>query len=247
MRYKDRRISSVGGMLDALKQQDNPKQPVWFRGQARQEWNLVPSLARKKSHLKAEDALTKRFIQNAAAHIANPPRNEWEWMFLMQHHRAPTRLLDWSESPLVALYFAAEKSGRPGDGAVWCLDPVALNKAANLRFEFEWEIPAFEHDSVLESYLPSRIANSPSELLPVAIVGPRNTPRMAAQLGVFTINHQLHTPLEAIGNQNQVWKWIIPAKAKPTIMQELTHLAFSELTLFPDLDKVAKLSREILG
>ena len=246
MRYKDRNISSVGTMLRALKTQANSKQPVWFRGQAQQGWKLVPSLARKKSYLKAEGALIKRFMQNAAAHVANSPRDEWEWMFLMQHHRVPTRLLDWSESPLVALYFAVEKAGNSVDGAVWCLDPLALNNAAHLRFEFEAEIPAFGCDPVLDSYLPSRVANNPSELFPVAIVGPRTTPRMSAQLGVFTINHRLHTPIEAIGDRKQVWRWIIPAEAKPKIMQELTHLAFSDLTLFPELDKVANLSKEIL-
>ena len=53
---------------------------------------------------------------------------------------------------------------------------------------------------MLESYLPSRVQENPSELFPVAIVGPRNTPRMAAQLGTFTINHRLHEPIEEIGD-----------------------------------------------
>jgi hypothetical protein len=132
--------------------------------------------------MKAENALIKRFMQNATPHITVPPRDEWEWMFLMQHHRAPTRLLDWSESPLAALYFAVSNKEYAGAvGAVWCLKPVALNRAANLKFEFEAEIPAFGRDPVLESYLPSRVQENPSELFPVAIVGPRNTPRMAAQ------------------------------------------------------------------
>ena len=248
MRYRTRRISSVGALLHTLKQQADPKRPVWFRGQGRKEWRLIPSLAREASHLKAEGALIKRFMQNAAAiQGANPPRDEWEWMVLMQHHRAPTRLLDWTESPLVALYFAAEETKNSSlDGAVWCLDPLALNKAANLTFKFEAEIPAFGRDRVLKSYLPSRVAENPAKLFPVAIIEPRNTPRMSAQLGVFTINHRRHTPIEAIGDRKQVWRWIIPAEAKPEIMRELVHLAFSDLTLFPELDKVASLSRKIL-
>jgi hypothetical protein len=186
-------------------------------------------------------------MQNATPHIVAPLRDEWEWMFLMQHHRAYTRLLDWTESPLAALYFAVSNKGLwAADGAVWCLDPVALNKAANLKFEFEPEIPAFGRDKVLESYLPSRVQENPAELSPVAIVGPRNTPRMAAQLGTFTVNHRLHRPIEQIGDGRHVWRWIIPAAAKKRVLDELAHLGISALTLFPELDRVADLSRELL-
>ena len=247
MRYKDRSIHSVGEMLRALKQQANPKQLIWFRGQSRKEWKLVPGLARVPGHLAAEGAVIKRFMQNAAPHMISPPRDEWEWIFLMQHHRAPTRLLDWSESPLAALYFAVHNKdewGKPA--AVWCLDPVALNRAANLKFDFEFEIPAFGQDKVLDSYLPSHVRENPSELFPVAIVGPRNTPRMAAQLGTFTINHRLHAPIEQVGTRDHVWRWVIPASAKENILKELNYLGYSALTLFPELDRVADLSRELL-
>ena len=234
-------------MLGALKQQIKPKQLVWFRGQARKKWKLVPSLARKQRHLKAESALIKRFMQDAVPHVTNPPREEWEWIFLMQHYRASTRLLDWSESPLAALYFAViEKRHQAADGAVWCLDPVALNRAANLQFAFEPEIPAFGRDKVLDSYLPSRVLESPSKLFTVAIMGPRNTPRMAAQLGTFTVNHRLHTPIEAIGDAGHVWRWLIPAAAKKKILEELALLEVTALTLFPELDRVAEVSMEVL-
>lgn len=247
MRFRDRTIRSVGQLLTALKQQADPKQLIWFRGHGKTSWQLIPTLARTPRHLKAENALIKRFMQNATPHIAVPPRDEWEWMFLMQHHRAYTRLLDWSESPLAALYFAvSNRALGQANGAVWCLDPIALNKAANLKFEFESEIPAFGRDKVLESYLPSRVQENPSELFPVAIVGPRNTPRMAAQLGTFTVNHRLHQPIESLGDRKHVWRWIVPAAAKKHLLEELAHLGISALTLFPELDRVADLSKELL-
>lgn len=247
MLYRDRTIHSVGELLRALKQQMRPKQLVWFRGHRKQQWKLIPGLARNIRHLKAENALIKRFMQNATPHIDVAPATEWEWMFLMQHHRAYTRLLDWTESPLAALYFAvSDHERRPSVGAVWCLDPIALNREANLRFEFEAEIPAFGRDKVLESYLPSHVQESPAELFPVAIVGPRNTPRMAAQLGTFTINHRLHQPIEEVGEGRHVWRWVIPADAKKDLLKELAHLGISTLTLFPELDRVADLSKELL-
>jgi hypothetical protein len=246
LRYKDRTIRSVAQMIGALKQQVEPRELIWFRGQARRDWELVPSLARKVKHLRAESALIKRFMQNAVPHVEMPPREEWEWIFLMQHHRAETRLLDWTESPLAALYFAvSEKRHVHKNGAVWCLDPVALNRAANLKFAFEAEIPAFGRDKVLESYLPSHVEEGTSDLFPIALVGPRNTQRMAAQLGTFTINHRLHNPIEGIGDGRHVWRWIIPANAKEDIADELSRLAITALTLFPELDRVAELCGEI--
>lgn len=210
-------------------------------------WKLVPSLARNQSHLQAENAVIKRFMQNATPHLQSQPQEEWEWMFLMQHYRAPTRLLDWTESALAALYFAvSEKKHLKKDGAVWCLDPTALNKAANIKFPFEPEIPSFGRDKVMDSYQPTRVLESPSELNPVAIMGPRNTTRMAAQLGTFTINHRLHSPIETIGNRSHVWRWIIPGEAKKELLKELALLEFTELTLFPELEKVADLSKELL-
>lgn len=247
MRYRDRTIDSVGALLKALKSQA-PGGEAWFRGQSVSTWTLVPSLARKQSHLAAESALLKRFMQNAVPHLDRAPATEWEWMFMMQHHRAPTRLLDWSESPLAALYFAvSEPKFARKDGAVWCLVPSALNAEARVtNFRFENEIPAFGVDDVLDSYLPSRVDGSPTAMGPVAIMGPRNTARMAAQLGVFTINHREHAPIEAIGKRKHAWRWLVPAAAKAEIRSELALLGFTALTLFPELDRVADVAKELL-
>lgn len=249
MRYRDRTIKSVSDLLTALKTQTRQHGIVWFRGHARSNWTLVPSLARKKAHLKAEAALIKRFMQNAVPHLDPPPSHEWEWMFLMQHHRAPTRLLDWTESPLAALYFVvSEKEHYNREGALWCLDPVALNRdVANINFKFTNEIPAFGLDKTMENYLPSRLSLEASILKPVGIVGPRNTARMVAQLGVFTINHGDHTPIENLGSMNHVWRWIVPSTAKKKLFVELKNLGFTALTLFPDLDRVADVSKELLS
>jgi hypothetical protein len=247
VRYEEKQIRSVGEMLELLKVQVKPKQLVWFRGQSDRRWKLVPSLARNNDHLKAEHALIKRFIQNATPHLRTQPQAEWEWMFLMQHHRAPTRLLDWTESPLAALFFATRNPDRDNVlGSLWCLDPIALNREANIKLGFESEIPAFGRDEVMANYLPSRLQTDKVELGPVAVIGPRNTPRMAAQLGTFTVNHQSHLPIEKIGDKKHVWRWKISSNAKQTIRRELSLLGYSPLTLFPELDRVADLCKELL-
>ncbi|MFN0318471.1 MAG: FRG domain-containing protein [Burkholderiales bacterium] len=248
MRHKDTEFVSVGGLLAVLKKQAPQSAGVWFRGHSVSDWPLVPSLARQKKHLAVEAALRKRFMQNAVPHLDRTPTTEWEWMFMMQHHRAPTRLLDWTESPLAALYFAvSEDKYLRKDAVVWCLDPLALNAEARVtNFRFANEIPAFGVDDVLDNYLPSRVDGSPTVMSPVAIMGPRNTARMAAQLGVFTINHREHTPIEAIGAANHAWRWIVPASAKKGLRKELALLGFTALTLFPKLDRVADVAKELL-
>ena len=101
----------------------------WWRGQAVSHWKLVPSVYRPTADLNYEQNITLRFMQRAPSrYVGCPPRDELpSWLFLMQHHRLPTRLLDWTASPLIAAYFAV--SEHPSEaGALWALNPVKLNE-----------------------------------------------------------------------------------------------------------------------
>ena len=108
-----------------------PHQPIFlFRGQANSDWPLVPSLIRmaKRSALKPEhvsaleDQLLGEFMKQAHLHLSPrtiPLKGDLlSWWTLMQHHHAPTRLLDWTYSPFIALYFACEQLDQQ-EGAVW--------------------------------------------------------------------------------------------------------------------------------
>jgi hypothetical protein len=241
MRYKDSTVKKLADLLRLLKRHEVGDGVVWFRGQTSKRWGLVPKLARSGGvHLRKEGAIYKRFVQNATQLIEHPPTDEWDWLFMMQHHGAPTRLLDWSESPLAALYFAtADPRKDAGDSALWCLDPIALNRKANLSFAYELELPAFR-DKALDNYLPSHV-DPKTPMSPVAAIGPRSTKRMAAQLGSFTVNHSTHEPLEKLYDGDHVWRYVIPGGARATVRSELQHLGYSSLTLFPDIDMVANL------
>lgn len=239
-------MRNVGQLLSALNSHLKQDRMAWFRGQSVLAWKLVPSLARNKGkNLSAESAILKRFVQSATPILERRPESEWEWSFLMQHHRAPTRLLDWTESPLVALYFLAISNSRSA-GALWCLDPIALNRHANQQFDFKLELPSFA-DKNLDNYLPSRVSEGSAVLNPIAAIGPRSSARMAAQLGTFTVNHRSHTPIEEVGDGKHIWRYVVPATAKATMLKELRFLGYSSLTIFPEPDRVADLIKREYG
>jgi hypothetical protein len=64
------------------------------------------------------------------------PDDYFGWLFLAQHYGLPTRLLDWSESPLVALYFAVTEGHEDHDGCVWALWPGGLNSYFDASLNF---------------------------------------------------------------------------------------------------------------
>jgi hypothetical protein len=233
---------SAGGSLGAAGAVDSIYR--WFRGQANVGWNVVPSLARPPHRIDAEQALIKRFRQNAYALLPNPPKTNWEWMFLMQHHGAPTRLVDWTENALCALYFAVAEDRHLGvDGAVWCLDPVGLNKAAYVQPTGGSEFLFFGMDEELDLYDTEGLAkpNKP----PVAALAPRYFPRIAAQSGVFTIHHREPEPLNHVHGGAYVGQIVIPTGAKKQLIADLAVLGIRKLTLFPELDAVAALAKEV--
>ncbi len=180
---KQREITSVQSLLEALDEDSNgDKGTVWYRGQSSAEWPLLPGYMRLGAP-PSEATLLMRFKQNAAMLIETTPRESFDWLFLMQHFGVPTRLLDWSESPLVGLYFAVENI--ENDGALWLLHPSVLNKNANINNrDEEGYIPSFEEEELKGYSVESLSQNRRTQLFPVATIATRNNSRIQAQLGV---------------------------------------------------------------
>jgi len=192
--------------------------------------------------VQAEGTLVKRFKQNAYRFLEHPPERgaEWPWLFLMQHYGVPTRLLDWTENPLYGLWFAvAAEAHAEIDGCLWSLDPIALNELAHIRPEFAQEIPYFGDDIVLDNYLPSRLTVGSASPSPAAGIAGREFERIYAQAGAFTITHREQEDI-ALLTPTPTRRLLIPAEAKPALSEELRLLGINELTVFPQLDNVAK-------
>jgi hypothetical protein len=222
---------------------------VWFRGHSKSTFTLLPSLARNPIAIQRESLLAKRFKQNAYSFRQRPPADEWEWLFLMQHFGVPTRLLDWSETPLVGAYFAVhddDPSHAASDGHIWALLPARYNRDV-CRFTqiVPIDIPSFG-DAVLEDYRPDRVAITPSIVkYPAAAIAPRQNERIMAQLGTFTIMHLDMRPLETIADK-YLARFVIPSAAKKAFQAELAALRITRMTLFPELASVAAVAREVL-
>lgn len=248
MRKSKYDISSISDILKNLKRDIKKFEgEVWFRGQSDFSWGLVPSYFRKQVTISEFTKIT-RFRQNASLLIAKTPVSYFDWLFQMQHHGFQTRLLDWTESALVALYFAVEDHSKIQiDGAFWVLFPTELNKNANIYSPKERNyIPSFE-DSILKNYDPETFhLEENTKLLPVAAIATRNNARMQAQLGVFTISHRDTTPIENIGNKKHVKKYKIPARNKAKIKEELSLLGITKFQVFPELSSISEIMKEKL-
>ena len=105
---------------------------IWFRGEPSCDTPLLPSVYRPKpdGSLHNENALLQMFRMRAPSYYGEliPNRGDTDqWLFLAQHVGLPTRLLDFTRSPLVALFFAVEGETEK-DSTVWCLNDNAVDK-----------------------------------------------------------------------------------------------------------------------
>lgn len=243
----EKMITSISDLIQEIRhaRHSSPK-VIWFRGQGSADWQLLPGLIREDFRI-SEGTLLSRFKQSAAMLIGNRPSNEFDWIFLMQHYGVPTRLLDWSENPLVALYFAVEGSSsemRAIDASVWMLRPSELNKHAHISDRSEGDyIPSFDDEEV-SGYSTSSVRQSQRiQLYPIATIATRNNPRIQAQSGTFTIHHNDRSPIEKIGDGKHCQKFLIPSSAKEKIMEELLILGVNRFSLFPEMDSIGRMLR----
>jgi hypothetical protein len=223
----------------------------WFRGHGDVDWPLVPGwyrAAQSSSGLGAdyygEGTLLEQFRLHAPMYIERQPSSDWEWLFLMQHYGLPTRLLDWTESSLIALYFAIRDNPGQRDAAVWVLSPWWLNR------ETFGEYALFPADDPRASeHAPLRPGGRLTGRLPLAITPIRASSRIAAQRGVFTIHGRERGALDRLARRRGphrpcLLRLVVPKNDVRSIRRELAVAGISESIVFPEL---AGLCRELKG
>lgn len=241
-------ISSVSDLIEKIRiEREGSTKAIWFRGQHSSSWKLLPGLLREDFRM-SESTLLARFKQSAAMLMDRRPETPFDWIFLMQHYGVPTRLLDWSENPLVAAYFALEKSQeKDEDAAFWILRPSELNKNANIKDDFESDyIPSFDDEEV-SGYSTEQLRRTQrTKLFPIATIATRNNPRIQAQLGTFTIHHNEKIPIEDVGDKSHCKKYTIPSDAKSRLREEIAILGVNRFSLFPEIESIGYAIKEMI-
>jgi hypothetical protein len=191
-----------------------------FRGHSDIAFKLIPSVGRgkhtSKSREKYESSLFKIFCREAKVYTDSFPTDEWERLALAQHFGLPTRLLDWTMNPLIALYFAVEANPET-DGELIALR--AVNKITEKALG----------DSPFS-------VKRPMKFYPNII-----TPRIRSQEALFVVCCSIESPLdEDIRSDWKVEKLRIPKEKKDSLRYELYRIGIHKSALFPDLGGLAE-------
>jgi hypothetical protein len=225
----------------------------WFRGHSKVYNELTPSVFRGDYYEYAslknffpENFFCEKFMRFAPSIIQKLPSDDsyLEWLCLMQHHRLPTRLLDWTQNILVAVFFAV-MDDKSSDGEVFVLDPHELNKAYDLEF------PSYENNILKHIAIkafknednPININVNPKPKTPLAFLPNLFHPRLAAQKSAFTIHpssEKKYGIISSIKDEKYLFKFVIPFEVKNEICLELHNLGINYVSLFPDLDGLSK-------
>lgn len=162
----------------------------------------------------------------------------------MQHYGLPTRLLDWSVSPLVALFFATNdyKKYKHDDGCIWVLRPGRLNESEG----FGSYIFPMDKQRVLDMLRPAFHGNQVNEGVEDKIIACRSVEydmRVYTQQSAFTI-HNTNRMIEDMNGPELLFKYIIPASCKENILMELKMLGITLSTIYPDAGHIAQELRD---
>lgn len=235
-------LTHIGELVDAVRSLvHNSGLRWWFRGHRDCSWDLLPSAKRDYTE-EQERYMTNEFYGRAKTrHSACPPKNDFAaWLSLMQHFGLPTRLLDWSNSPLIAAFFATEhgrgmkERGPEYDSCLWGIAPGKLNETQG----FEPYLYPLDSLSLRSLIRPAFKGHDRSEKI-AAAWAVESDPRMQVQQGAFTI-HSSKTPLNQMyEDKDWLCRMVIPGKYVPILAEEIYLLGFRRGDLFPDLDNLA--------
>jgi hypothetical protein len=265
----EHRVGSLAAALTTVKDVRNTwraapdsQEEIWFRGQSVCGHRLIPGLYRPDVMALGydEESIFAHFKALAHPLVRREP-SEWEWYFLAQHHGLRTRLLDWTENLLAAIHFAvsgpmATHTQRSFAAAisttvapvfddacpvVWMMDAGSFNVATCGPDKDQiFTVPSERANFYLIDEVAKRHT---SNEYPLAILSARSNDRIVAQQGCFTIHGWNQAPIESLAEHSSTFhvaKLMFDRANLATVWDELQTCGVHVLSLFPDLDSVAK-------
>jgi len=249
----------VDELVDLLPSTSSGNQLYWFRGQGDQGWGLetslkrcLPSVGLSIPHVREIEEESRRAFRSVA-HLHVSPQLLAKvfttpcWWSLMQHHGAPTRLLDWTVSPYVAAYFAVQQIGSKEAGAVWCFCSNILRERSQ---KIVGEPPDFDAKGAAEWYA-AKLERHQNRNIVLPLEFPlASSERCAAQQGRFTMCFQPLIDHNCLIQQmlpKYVRKLIIPNHKKPEFLLRLREMNITGSALFPGVDGLGQSVRELVN
>jgi FRG domain-containing protein len=256
-------VSTVYEYLEVITDLQRGGLRLWFRGVSSPEYSLVPALLRS-AEAQWESNYVHTFLVSYRSYVSETPQNPWDLYGLMQHHGLPTRLLDWTKSPLFALYFAlTQEPTRDSNRAVWVLPPYELNKRTlGIPSVFcpggmaSRSIKAGKGQALnLDAYLPEALDPNDSYELPldpIAIEAPLSHSRIRGQLGCFTVHGASPKPLEDYFTDDDMPPYLARVdldteRNRHAFLEPLIGWGINEEAIYQDLDSLAARIRREQG
>lgn len=218
-----------------------------FRGLADKTFHLVNSFKRNCCDNEGlEYHLLRNFRKYSQLGDIDLTYSDWRWMILGQHHGLPTRLLDWTYSPFVAIHFATSQTDKfQTDGVIWQVDFVKVNQLLPTPLINQLSNAGANAFTVgmLERAVPDiREFDmlSPGELV-VFFEPPSIDARIVNQFALFSV---MSSPTSDLGewlirHPDLFRRIIIPKELKWEIRDKLDQANITERMLFPGLDGLA--------
>jgi len=188
---------------------------VIYRGMKSVDFPLLPKIGRIipppaiRSREANEQEILRLFKERALRFIDFTPTSDWDWLALGQQHGLPTRLLDWTNNPLVACYFAVEEPSED--------DSVIYAYQNRSYIDVEEHPDPFRYREV-GKFIPRHIS-----------------PRITNQGGLFTIHPKPYEKFKS----NDMEKLVIPNRIRSTLKRTLNKYGVDRFSLFPSLDGLA--------
>lgn len=257
-----------------------------FRGVSNNLWPLLPGIFREyteaqnsstveggsisgKIYSTSEWEILAHFKKEACGFLPNIPLNDdFTWMQYAQHYGVPTRLLDFTSNPLIAMYFCCQNESKD-DGAIWIINVLNFDRWSTSELFCTHLDPEYTREDAIHSVLREirgviDYGDPANELpslkqYPFVFIPPYIDQRMGAQSSRFMLWGHDHSALESlVGEENWmnllpdgvrldiandkrfIAKIIVPSNCKHHIVRELDFLSINEKSVFPGLDGLGR-------